>query len=290
MKRIRKYRIRIEDESRLQSVADITFSPTSIILICVSSVILFLMAAGVLVMITPLRTLLPGYLKQSERSATEDNLMRLDSLLGVYERNQVFLDNAMKAFDISRHPTDSASINMNTVIMSPDSLLPASGVEKKFVSIMEEREKFNISVLAPLAADGMMFTPVSDDGIFAVNSRKDTKGTFILGSEQAIRCVADGSVLDSYFSIADNSYTILVQHGRGFVTRYSNVGKPLIDVGDPVMGGQMIALPPRPDKYGKRSVEIRMWHNSQPLIPYDYLGDPGVPYSFGTAFEDPRGM
>ena len=288
MKRIRKYRIQIEDESRLQRVADITLSPASIALICLGSFAVMILIAGILVMLTPLRTLLPGYLKQTERAASEDNLMRLDSLLGVYERNQTFLDNTLRAFDIDRIPSDTALNEINR-IMSPDSLLPASALEQKFVSTMEEREKFNISVLAPLAADGMMFCPVSDDGIFTMASRTDNRGVFILGSDQAVRSVADGSVLAAYYSTTDNSYTVIVQHARGFITRYDHLGLPLSDAGQSVLGGQMIALPPRPDKSGKRSIEIMMWHNSQPLVPYEYLGDSGVPKIAEPAFEDPRG-
>ena len=106
MKRHPKYRIRIEDESRLENLVDITLSPWWLAAAAAAAVVILILIAGGIVMTTPLRTLLPGYMKQSERSATEDNILRLDSILGVYEQNQTYLDNILKTFDISRVPTD----------------------------------------------------------------------------------------------------------------------------------------------------------------------------------------
>ncbi len=72
-------------------------------------------------------------MKQSERSATEDNIMRLDSILGIYEQNQNYLDNILLAFDTDRKPiADSLIMTANLREMSPDSLLPPSPLERKF--------------------------------------------------------------------------------------------------------------------------------------------------------------
>ena len=84
MRRHPKYRIRIEDESRRENLADISLSPLSLLAAAGAALLILIIIGGAIVMVTPLRTLLPGYMKQSERSATEDNIMRLDSILGIY--------------------------------------------------------------------------------------------------------------------------------------------------------------------------------------------------------------
>lgn len=290
MRRHPKYRIRIEDESRLENLADISLSPLSLLAAAGAALLILIIIGGAIVMVTPLRTLLPGYMKQSELSATEDNIMRLDSILGIYEQNQNYLDNILLAFDTDRKPiADSLIMTANLREMSPDSLLPPSPLERKFVNTMEERERFNISVLAPLAADGMMFFPVSDSGIFSSASRTEEKGYVIMPDEEAVKCVADGSILASYYSASGSGYVIIIQHAKGFVTRIARVGSPMVSAGDAVTGGQVIALGPSPDAKGKRYVEVMMWHNGLPLIPYEYIGNPESMIIKDAPFEAPRG-
>lgn len=290
MKRHPKYRIRIEDESRLEDLADITMSPLSLLTAVVAALIVLIMISGAIVMITPLRTLLPGYMKQSERSATEDNILRLDSIFGAYAQNQDYLDNILKAFDTDRTPTaDSLVMTANLREMSPDSLLPPSPLERKFVNAMEERERFNISVLAPLAADGMMFSPLSDSGIFSASSRTEEKANVILPPDESVKSVADGSILASYYSAAEGGYVVIIQHAKGFVTRIARLGSPMVSAGDAVFAGQMLALGPNPDGKGRRYIEVMMWHNGLPLIPYDYIGNPESTIVKDAPFEAPRG-
>lgn len=290
MKRHPKYRIRIEDESRLEDLADITLSPLSLWTAVVAALIVLIMISGAIVMVTPLRTLLPGYMKQSERSATEDNILRLDSIFGAYAQNQDYLNNILKALDTDRTPTaDSLVMTANLREMSPDSLLPPSPLERKFVNAMEERERFNISVLAPLAADGMMFSPLSDNGIFSASSRTEEKGNVILPPDESVKSVADGSILASYYSAAEGGYVVIIQHAKGFVTRIARLGSPMVSAGDAVLAGQMLALGPNPDGKGRRYVEVMMWHNGLPLIPYDYIGNPESTIVKDAPFEAPRG-
>lgn len=263
--------------------------PLSLLLCVAGAVAISLLLGAAIVMVTPLRTLLPGYLKQSERSATEDNIMRLDSILAIYERNQNYYDNVFRAMNTDRIETDSASATPNIMELSPDSLLPSSPAERKFVSDMEERERYNISVLAPLAADGMMFSPVCDSAIFLSSSRNSERGLVVMPAGEAVRCVADGSVLATYYSPSEKGYVVLVQHDKGFVTRCAALGTPMVSAGDAVMAGQMIALGPQPDRSGRRIAEVRMWHNGLALIPFKYIGNMDLFSHKEAAFEDPRG-
>lgn len=290
MKRHPKYRIRIEDESRLENLADISMSPLSLVSAIGAILLVFLLIAGVIVTVTPIRTLLPGYLKQSERSATEDNILRLDSILTVYHHNQEYLDNVLKAFNTNRIPaTDSIMMAAGLHEMSPDSLLPSSPLEQKFVNAMEERERFNISVLAPLAADGMMFSPLSDSGIFTAASRTEKKGIVIVPGDDAVKSVADGSILASYYSPAECGYVVIIQHSKGFVTRISHLGATMVSAGDSVIAGQVLSLGPTADSKGKHYLEVMMWHNGVPIVPYDYIGNPESSVAKDAPFEAPRG-
>lgn len=289
MKRHPKYRIRIEDESHLESMADFSLNPYMLWALGAGAAILLLLIAGFIITLTPIRTLLPGYMKQSERAANEDNLMRLDSVLKVYEFNQTYIDNALRVLDTGRIPSDSTAITSNLNEFSPDSLIPASSAERKFVSTMEEREKYNISVLAPLAADGIIFSPVSDNSVYTSSTRNSEKGEIILPPNEAVRCVADGTILATYYSPSENGYVVIIQHPKGFVTRCGRLGTPMVATGDAVLGGQILALGPDADSKGKRSIEVMMWHNGHKLVPFEYIGNPESYVLKDPPFEAPRG-
>ncbi|MDE5868698.1 MAG: M23 family metallopeptidase, partial [Muribaculaceae bacterium] len=180
------------------------------------------------------------------------------------------------------------------VPLSNDSLIAPSSRERSFVAKMEEQERFNISVLAPLAANGMIFSDISDTGIFSSSSKEKEIGEVLLPSDASITAIAEGTVIESFHSNRDKGYVIIIQHPKGFVSRYSAIGKPLVTPGEDVESGQMIASLPPADKTGKRNIYIRMWHNGLPLIPYKFIHErenANRISSFGAenSFEAPRG-
>lgn len=284
----KRLRIRLDDEAHLQSIADFSLSRGAVATIIAASVAVFLFLAAVIIMVTPVRTLLPGYMKQQQRSATEDNLLRLDSLRAEYEINQRYIDNFLRVADTDRIPADTAEMSAAPLSLTPDSLLIPSPRENKFVGMMEERERFNISVLAPLAADGMLFAPVSDTGIFTADSKNSEVGKVIVPAGGTVQSAADGSVLASYYSPSEQGYVIVLQHSRGFASRYSGLASPMVVSGDLVNAGQIIALPPAPDAAGRRILNVMMWHNGLPVIPYKYIGNFSSE-SEQDSFEAPRG-
>lgn len=284
------YKITIEDESHLTELVTMRTSFMRLCFFAAVATICLVALAGAIVAFTPLRTLLPGYMKESQRSATEEGLLRLDSLMQAFEENEQYLRNYLTVTDTERVPADSAKVIPVSREFTSDSLRNASELERNFVEGMEERERFNISVLAPLAADEVSFSPVTTEGVFTTASRTSTSGKVILTSDESVQCPADGAVIAIYRSSSEGGYVTVVQHRRGFVTACSGTGTPLVGVGDQVSAGQVMALAPTPDNRGQRSFTIRMWHNSVALVPYDYLGDPGRRQSsLGESFEAPRG-
>lgn len=290
MRPLTRYRIIIEDESHLTEVASGRVTAPMLCAAGIAFLALCLLVTGLLIAFTPLRTLLPGYLKESQRSATEERLLRLDSLMAAYDTKQAYIDNYLRVTDTDRTPGDSAAVVPADRELTSDSLLTATNAEQRFVSQMEEREKFNISVLAPLAAEGIMFSPVAADGIFTTDSHAAETGVVIIPADNSVLCAADGSVIALYHSPADRGYVIVIQHARGFITTYRGTGTALVGIGDSVNTGQAIALAPQPDARGVREIQVRMWHNGSPIIPYEYLGSPTQ--ASGTepiSFDAPRG-
>lgn len=272
MKTSHRYKITVEDESRLETIASYSASPLRWAL-RVTAVALGLMAIGsFIVFMTPARTLLPGYLKDSERAETMMQLMRLDSLKMAYNTNAAFLDNILNVLnpDGSRNDT---TVSFLTIPLSPDSLPPASPEEERFMSMMREREKYNISVIAPLASESLLFYPLSEESVFPEDSRKATRAEVIIARGAPLSAIADGTVIAVSQTIRDGGTTVIIQHPKGFLSRTSRLGNVLVEPGDVVTGGQVIALPNRGNGRNGEKVAIEMWYNGDPIPPYDYIGE-----------------
>lgn len=267
-----RFRLIIEDEGRLENLADISASALKWFLAAAVVFFIIMILGALLAFLTPARRLLPGYLKESERSATEMQLIRLDSLRLAYETNAAFIENLRFVLNPSLHNRDSLPITSFTPPMSMDSLLPTSPEEVRFTSLMREREKYNVSVVAPLAAESMMFTPVNDESIVSATTRNDNKAEIIMSSGATVSSIADGTVISVSQSVRDGGATIIIQHPKGFLSRLSRLGPVLVEPGDVVSGGQVISLSNNGNAHKGEIINLEMWHNGNPLVPYEYIG------------------
>ena len=96
MKIKKRYRLIVTDESRLQDVWSLRLTTRRGILLSVGVVLAAVVLAAVLIMVTPLRSLLPGYMKEHQRADFIEALLKLDSLQNEYDRNQAFLRNRLR--------------------------------------------------------------------------------------------------------------------------------------------------------------------------------------------------
>lgn len=274
LRRQRKYLITIEDESRLEGLGTVRFTGWQAALAIVGAILAISIIAVLTVIYTPMRRMLPGYMEEASRANTIEYILRLDSLQQAYNRNQAYLKNIATIFDTERTPSDSTKLIANPNPMTTDSLLATSEQEKKFVKMMEEREKYNISVLAPLAADGMVFQPICDESVISDDSRASSTAKVIVASGKPVCAIADGRVLDTYYSRKDGGYAVIIQHKRGFVSRTSRIGEPLVEPGDNLTAGQIIALAGSGNGRNNSFVTLELWRNGTVLIPSQVLTQP----------------
>ncbi|MDE6533508.1 MAG: M23 family metallopeptidase [Muribaculaceae bacterium] len=273
MKPRSRFKIVLIDESRLETVADYSASPLKWTFLGGLFLLASIVFGALVVSITPARNLLPGYLKDSERSANQMNLLRLDSIRMAYETNATYIENLLNVINPHISRTDTSSLSALTTPLSPDSLIPTSPEELNFVTMMREREKYNISVIAPLAAESLMFSPVSDDAVFTEKSRLSTRAEIVMAKNSSIAAIADGKVIAVSQSIRDGGSSIIIQHPKGFLSRCSRLGTVLVEPGDMVTGGQIIALSNKGNGKKGEIICIEMWHNGDSLVPSEYIED-----------------
>ena len=126
MKAKKRYRIAIEDEARLRQVASVSVSPAKLWAGGIACALLLIGLTAVIIMATPIRTLMPGYLKNGERTEAKQGLLRIDSIRDAYRTYDLYISNILTLLDTDRTPADSLLTETTPNDLQPDTLLPAS--------------------------------------------------------------------------------------------------------------------------------------------------------------------
>lgn len=274
MRRRRVYRISVDDASRLERVASVRLTPAKAIAAGVALVVAMLVIGALLVMLSPLKRLMPGFMDPDQRAQTEERLLRLDSLTRVTQMRDAWLANVMRTLDTDRH--DAPAQSRDTVdrdwTIEPDSLIGSSPRERRFVASMREREKYNISVLAPLAATELTFLPPSPHVTVPQSARDALVAVLPLSPSAPVVSMAEGTVVAAYRAPNPEAGVAIVQHDHGFMSVYSGLESLTVAPGDHLAAGQTIALRAARAPDGSRPLSVRLWHDSDPVTPYRYFG------------------
>ncbi|MCM1332848.1 MAG: M23 family metallopeptidase [Bacteroides sp.] len=226
---------------------------------------------SMLILLTPVRTLLPGYLKESQRQQVIASSIRVDSLLTHTELNSSYIANLQRILNMPGDTIDLATSIVADSIQEIDSLLPASVAEKQFVRRFEEQEKFNLKVLSPIAAEGLdFFPPVAGAYTTSPREQQAISVTLICAPKTPVTSVLSGTVIDCH-KIFGRGYTVIIQHPNGFISKYSGIASSLVNTGEKVEPGTPIGLSGDNSAEKDTQVIFELWHKGTPLNPWDYI-------------------
>lgn len=273
--RPRRYRVMLLNESTMRP--RLSFSTSRWLLIAggVASAVVLAVLGALLLGTTPLRNALPGYLKHGQRSELYMMSEKIDSINQEAAVNRAYIENIASVFsaDVDMDSVRRATEQMLATSTLPlDSLLTASQEELDFVRHYEQRERFNASILSPIAAEGMIFyAPVAAAPLM---ESVDPTGrvTMQLPASTPLSAMYRGTVVDSYYT-PTQGYTIVIQHPNEFISRYSGMATKLVDRGQKVKTGERIGLttPAATDDSQRLPVTVEMWHNGTQLNPKQYV-------------------
>ena len=272
MKAKKRYRIAIEDESRLRQVASVRMPPWKLWAGGAAVVLLLVILTSAIIIATPIRTLLPGYLKKGDRIEAKQGLLRIDSIRNAYTVNNMYISNILTVLDTDRTPTDSLQNETTPNELPPDSLLPASPREIEFITRMKDREQYNVTILAPLAADQLRIYPVATGAALAEQSVNPNKPRILTPKGSPVCAAADGRILAIQNPAPEGGSAIVIQHDNGFASRYSHLGTPTVAPGAHVDGGSVIAKGSTGGAISPGFFYMEMWYDGNPVEPGRYLG------------------
>ena len=269
-----KYKLSFFNESSLEEVW--TFRLSRLGAFIELFLLLFMIFAAVVVLFaaTPLKTLLPGYLKTEDRAQIVDNALVVDSLERKVALQEKYI-NSLRIILSGEISFDSIVVT-DTLPLFPkqDSLLEQSRASLDFVQKFEEEEKYTLTVLPNTPpTDGFIFYPpvrgnvtrMFDPAVkhFGVDVSAPKNG--------AVAAVLDGTVISASFTI-ETGYVIAVQHSNDFISIYKYNAQLLKSVGEKVVGGENIALAGNGEEEADTPLlEFQLWHKGQPLNPLEYI-------------------
>lgn len=261
----RRYRLDFISENTFNRVWTIRMGRARVILVSAGCIAALAAMVYVILAYTPLRRLMPGALDSDLRSRYVATALRVDSLERVVSAERTYVENLVAI--ISGQETDSTdytAVDM-PVTAAPGDTLPAAGeAERAFVRAYDEENRFNLSVLAPIAAEGMVFgSPLST----AVHAIPVAGGGVSVNPRRAVPVAATyrGTVTGVYHN-PDGTSTIVVQHPNDFVSVYGGVGDVFVERGQRVSPGQRLA-----HTSTRVPLVFELWHNGTALDPREYM-------------------
>lgn len=263
-----RFRLSFVNENTLNVIWTMYFSRTRVIV----ATILILASLGSLltfiILLTPIRTLLPGYLKEAQRQENMINVMRMDSLLRQAEINEAYISN-LRAILTGSPTTDSTDYSMTMrQQLPPDSLISAGKAERGFLNSYNENERFNLTVLTPMAAEGISFIAPVAEGMRASGDNPHTI-VIIAPRHKPVMAAAPGTIVDIHPDGPDGN-TVIIHHANGFLTKYSGITTLTAATGDKIKEGQVIGLTSDAAGRDATRISIELWHNGvqQPADEY----------------------
>lgn len=268
-----KYKLTIINENTLEEVVGLHVSKLNGVSVLLSALTLLFLFAAVIIIFTPLRNYLPGYMNSDIRAQVVENALRVDSLQQLVDRQNMYIMNIQDIFSGNIQVDTIQSIDSLTT-MREDSLIARSEREDAFRRQYEENEKYNLtSIVSHPDVNGLIFyrpTRGMVSGRFSVE--KKHYGTDIAANpNESVLATLDGTVILSTYT-AETGYLIAVQHTQDLVSVYKHCGSLLKREGDLVKGGEVIALVGNTGTLTTGPhLHFELWHRGRPINSEKYI-------------------
>ncbi|NDV64771.1 M23 family metallopeptidase [Bacteroides sp. 224] len=268
-----KYKISILNENTLEEVAGLRVSKLNGLSVLLTAVILIFFIAASILIFTPLRNYLPGYMNSKLRAQVVDNALKADSLKLLVDRQNLYIMNVQDVFRGIVRPDSTGTMEELTTIRE-DELMERTEREEAFRRQYEEAEKYNLTTinLQAEAAGLLFYTPTQ--GVISSQYDVDSKhfGIDIAASpNESVLSILDGVVIISAYT-AETGYVIGIQHSQEFVSFYKHCGALLKQQGEQVKAGEVIALVGNTGTLTTGShLHFELWHKEKAINPESFI-------------------
>ncbi len=269
-----KYKLSFFNEGTLEEVWSFRLSRLSALATLVVFALILITVTSLIIIKTPIRNYLPGYLDVEIRKAIVENALRADSLERQMQIQALYLNNVADilagtmTIDSIRQIDSMARVNPNYDI-------PRTAEELEFIRDFEEAEKYNLASLNtnPVSVEGVFFyKPVNGTISSHYDANQKHYGVdLVSGPQESVLSALDGTVVFSGFD-PNFGNVIQVQHKNGFLSIYKHNDLLLKEVGDRVVAGEVIATIGNTGKLSTGPhLHFELWYKGSPVNPEEYI-------------------
>ena len=275
---MRKYRLTIHNENKLENVLGFYISPFWVI---ISLFFSLLLVAGIIFSIfafTPIAEYFPGYVSNKTRETLVSYAIEIDSLKEEVDKQDRDLANIKNIME-GRVEVGDTTIVSDSLVNFTNYPVETTELEAAFVSSFEEQERYNLTSQATNvgALKGVNFYRPSRGMIMKSFDPKAMHYGIDIAENpnESVLAIWDGTVIMSDYT-ANDGYMIMIQHSENLVSAYRNCYRIYKAVGDKVVAGEVIAtLSSGNDEVAgakyKPYLHLELWHKGEPLDPAIYL-------------------
>ena len=270
-----KYKLSFINEGTLEEVWSFHLSRLSACVILAIFAFLMIAITACIIIKTPIRNYLPGYLDVEIRKEIIQNALRADSLERMMEVQALYLNNVA---GILAGTIELDSIRRIDSLASKDMSyeIPRGEREERFVERYEEEEKYNLTVLPDpgrsLTGGAFFYKPVN--GVVTARYETDIRhyGVDLAAApKESVLATLDGTVIYTGFD-PDHGNVIQIQHKNGFISVYKHNESLLKRVGERVVAGEAIALVGNTGELSTGPhLHFELWYKGNPVNPEEYI-------------------
>ncbi|MFO7878466.1 MAG: M23 family metallopeptidase [Bacteroidales bacterium] len=233
-------------------------------------IILIIALTSTLIVVTPLKELIPGYPDKEARRASIQNAVRLDSLAHEIALRDQYLSNMKQVLlgeipynpklEISEGITDSSD-NKQAIESSATTGFPNNRSKAKPVVVIPETPATLVFFPPAKGVITNSFDPV----------RKHFGTDIVTRDNEIVRATLDGTVIAANWTM-ETGYTVQIQHKYNYISVYRHLKKCLVETGQQVTAGQSIGTYGNTGEisYGPH-LHFELWNKGKALNPENYI-------------------
>jgi murein DD-endopeptidase MepM/ murein hydrolase activator NlpD len=263
----------IINENTLEEIVGIHVSKLNGVSVLLSAVTVIFLIASLIIVFTPLRNYLPGYMNTEIREQVVTNALRADSLQWLLDRQRMYIMNIQDIISGNIKVDSVYSIDSLTEARTEE-LMERTQAEEEFRKQYEETERYNLTTIdnAQAVTGLIFFRPTRGMVSSEFDANQKHFGIDIAASpNESVLATLDGTVILATYT-ADTGYVIQVQHSQNLVSVYKHCGSLLKKVGDSVKAGEAIALVGNTgEKTTGPHLHFEIWNRGRALDPSKYI-------------------